>query len=198
MIKKTLFLIASIVVALVAGLFIYKHVSERPKTITKYEHLEFGMDMNEVVYNLGTASNVFEEENSEITLSDGTVLKGGFLMLISADELKNKKKTFRDYFHWQYEDKNSAKTITVAFDEKTKQVISIGCMVDSRKNNAQSICDVNGIHTNTSEDYVIKRLGQPSEVSFQGATKSMVYSQLNMKIYLSLRQVYYIKIEKMN
>jgi hypothetical protein len=182
---RKLKIIATVVVVLLAvgygGLWGWSYWEGRPKPQTGYYGVNLGMRMNEVVYVLGSPTTVDEPPDKDTR----------WAKVDKVEELA-KDKTIQDFFAWSYGDtdgdENKAR-IDVEFSLKTKKVTSIGCY-----SSGQYCHSVNGITVGTTEDEVTEKLGKPTAVMLNEATKTLRYDELHMEISLTKKAVYMIKV----
>jgi len=196
--KKRLSYIAialSVVLASVAIYFTYKYIANLPKTVVQYQKVKLGMDMDEVMYNLGYPPDLLWEDSNPPSFA-----KGRFLALASKAEVEKSKNGAKDFFYWQYpsKDKDDTKRVDIEFDKATKKVTEIGCYVSPKAWVTVNTCAVNGIQSLDSEEVVLDKLGAPDEEKIDGTVKTMLYKKLNMKVLLAERTVYYIIVKKID
>jgi hypothetical protein len=187
------FISALIILSLFAA---YQYISSRPKAVVKYEGIALSMKMNEVMYVLGYPPVVLFDDDKEVKLANGEVMKGNWLLHATKKDIESSKNGVKDYLYWHYPVSSSSKRIDVEFDKATKEVKSIGCYVDNKAWVPLDACAINGIKAMDSEEVVTDRLGKPTFERIDGVTKNIKYSNLNMSIYLEQKNAYYIKVEK--
>jgi hypothetical protein len=182
----------SIAIALASLIFltaiyaIYNFVKNLPTKITTYQNISLGMDMGEVMYNLGYPEAVlYKEKNS-----------AGFLWNATKQNIADNPAGVKGFNYWEYEAKDNR--IDVEFNPATHKVESIGCYVNAETFITLGTCSVNGIQALETEDMILAKLGKPSKVEINGVTKTLYYQQYNMKIDLAKRYAYYIVIANIN
>lgn len=173
--------------------FSYQYISNLPKKVIEYEKVRLGMNMDEVMYNLGYPPDVLRED-----LNPPSFVKGKFLVFATKAEVDKSNGGAKDFYYWQYpnKDKQDTKRVDIEFDKSSKKVVSIGCYVDSTAWISPNTCLVNGIQALDTEETILKKLGQPSEEKIDGTVKTMLFKKFNMKVLLQQRNAYYIIIEK--
>lgn len=196
--KKKLLIGAFLFCVVLLSYFTYEQVSNRPKPVTKFEGLSLNMTMDEVMYSQGFPSVVLYEDAKPLKLANGEIIKDGGLINVNTSDLVKINKNVRDYFYWQYDFTDGAKSkrIDVEFSKETKLVRSIGCYVDYKDWVPAKTCLINGIQSLDSEESIINVLGKPSVEKIEGTTKNIIYPNFNMSIYLTRKLAYYIKVEK--
>jgi len=101
-------------------------------------------------------------------------------------------KSIDDYDHWSYEYGTKRASLNVAFDSNSKKAKEISC--DSR--NTDEPCQaIFNISTGTSEEGVIEKLGRPSKEHIQNGIKTMIYSDLNLQLFLQKKVVFMLKVK---
>ncbi len=174
----------------ITSYFFYSYISNLPKKSMSFEGISLGMDMNEVKYILGYPDSVLHPEED---LNKGKRKKMGIQMVASKEDIERSPNGVSDFYDWQFE--KGAKRIDVGFDSSTSRVTSIGCYVDERKFVDAGTCAINGIQALEKEEDIFEKLGTPSSSFIENATKTVVYSKYNMKIYLVKKTAYYIIVQ---
>ena len=183
-------LVIFILGALVISLFYsYQYFINRPVKVTNYESLSLDMTMDEVMYNMGYPKNVLYEDLS----NNHPEIKDTILITANQKQISENKNSVRGFFYWDYDFEN--KRIDIEFDKNNSKIKSIGCYVNPEKFVNVKTCFVNGIQSLDKEEFIINHLGKPDKEVIDGVTKTIVYSNYNMKINLVKRTAYYIKIE---
>jgi hypothetical protein len=169
------------------------YISGRPKKLTSYEGVTLGMGMAEVKYILGYPDSVLHPKKR---VGTGKSEWQAFQIHASKEDVERSPNGVNDFYDWQYE--KIYKRLDIGFGEGTSKVRSIGCYVDLQNAASVGVCAINGIKTNDLEEVVYDKFGEPSSSDITGVTKTIEYKNLNMKIYLTKKHVYYIKVEEIN
>lgn len=176
-------------VALVAIGGIYFFASQLPKKISTYEGISLGESKDSVFYALGPPTDVlFPPE--DINSSEFWKRSSRVANKKEISEARNGVKSFN---LWAFKRKETR--LDVDFDNEDR-VISIGCYYDLDKNEwlTTGACKANGIQLLDQEEQVKERLGSPDSEKIEDVTKTVIYKNLNMKLYFSRKILYFITI----
>ncbi len=173
------------------------YISNLPKKVSEYQGISLGNSKDEVMYSLGVPNEVLfplEELKNARNLSSMNEVGGFWQRFATKQDIEKTPDGKKGFNSWQYEKKGYR--IDIDFDPLTGKVNQIGCYVSLGEWTDIRACRVNGIGALDSEDRVIDILGKPSSSSISGLTKELLYPNLNMKIILQQKSVYYIKISQ--
>jgi hypothetical protein len=168
--------------------FSLMYISNLPKKVSEYQGISLGSSKDEVWYSLGVPYEVL------FPLEEMKEIKGFWQRFATKEEIKKAPNGEKGFNTWQYEKKGYR--IDINFDPLTGKVNQIGCYVSHGEWTDVTACRVNGIGALDSEDRVIDILGKPSSSSISGLTKELLYPNLNMKIILKQKSVYYIIVSQ--
>jgi len=192
-IKKLILLFSSFLV--VIALLVYVDAVRRSydayeKDTAGYVGLNIGAPADEALYVFGVPQEVFGPPERV------RGLEGVWSRVYQVDGKDPKNalpqgQTVKDYNDWQFDRDNHH--ITVTFDPKTRRVKAVGCYVDLSRWDWE--CPrIFGVNTETHEDEVRERLGQPSWVKHDGVNKSLGYDDVGLELTLTQQRVF--KLEK--
>lgn len=168
--------------------FSLMYISNLPKKVNEYQGISLGSSKDEVWYALGVPDEVlFPPEKS-------TEFKGIWQKFATKEDIKKAPDGEKGFNSWQY--KKKGYRVDIHFDSLTGKVKAIGCYVSPNDWTDITACKVNGIGALDSEDRVIDVLGKPFSSSISGLTKELLYPNLNMKIILKQKSVYYIIVSQ--
>ncbi len=167
-------LVASIC-GIAMGIFGFNYYNNLPTKQTSYDGISLRMSKPEVRLAMGEPTNVGEIDPR----------LGGVAINITKASETPLGRSITKYDYWSYDISDNKATIGITFDSDFKNVKEISCysLVDS----CQPIL---GIHTRTSEESIVDKLGKPTKEMTEGAMKSMLYSDLNLKFRLENNAVY--------
>jgi len=168
--------------------FSIRYINNLPKKVIEYQGISLGSSKDEVWYSLGVPNNVLFPPEYE------KQIKGFFQRHATKEEIKKAPDGEKGFNTWQYEKKGTR--VDINFDPSTGKVNEIGCYVSLGEWTDVRACRVNGIGALDSEDRVIDVLGKPFSSSISGLTKELLYPNLNMKIILEKKYVYYIIVSQ--
>lgn len=150
-----------------------------PTKQTSYNGISLRMSKPEVRLAMGEPTNVGEIDAK---------LGGVAIHVTKASETPSGK-SITKYDFWSYDINDEKVSINVTFDSALKNVKEISCY--SVTDYCQPIL---GISTGTSEESVVDKLGKPTKEKVDGAIKSMIYSNLNLKFRLENKAVYMLTV----
>lgn len=178
--KKIAIGVASSICGITLAIWGYIYYENFPRAQENYYGISIGMSKPEVLYVMGEATNVGEPFEDPVL--------AGWISLTKTNEISTGKST-ADYDHWDYYRNDNIVRIDVTFDSASKKVKAIHCF--SGKGYCQSVL---GISTGTSEESVVNRLGKPAMEEIEGGRKTMLYSDLNLKLHLEKKAVYSLTV----
>ncbi len=143
----------------------------------EYYDLKLGMTKNDVTYVKGIPDYVQPDAD-----------KDGWQLVIQTKEIE-KGKSIKDFDTWSYH-VSEGERLDIDFDKSGRGIITIGCFAH-RNGSCRPIL---GISTGRTEEEVIERFGQPDKEKVDGVTKNMVYTNLNLSMYLERKKVYMFKV----
>lgn len=166
----------------------YRYYESRPTKQTTYYGVSLGNSQEEVQYVMGQPSSVGEKDKDPIFA--GTFFEWAFNSTRTGKIPANKK--IFDYDEWSYDlgDNDPRIHIDIVFAPDSKRVKEIDCF-SSDKTYCQPIL---GISTGTSEEAVVKKLGKATKESLEFGVKTMLYCDLNIKIYLEKKAIIKIAV----
>jgi hypothetical protein len=144
--------------------------------------------MDEVKYILGSPTEVLYEDKLPFKIGDGTTIEWS-LVQATKEEI-SAKKGVNNFYYWQFN--LPEYRIDVSFDPSLKKVKSIGCYVTDSSKTIPKECSVLKLNINDEELMILERLGKPSKEELSGVTKTIFYKQLNLKLHLVKKKLYYI------
>jgi hypothetical protein len=154
---------------------------------TEYADLRIGMMPSEVVYVKGHPLNVLDED---VPWKPPSIRKPWDSDPIVRETKKLPDgKTINDYRFWIYD--GYYHNITVEFNNERKAVIAIRCFSSDKLSRCPALA---GVKDGDSEEEAIRKLGSPGDQSIKGVTKSILYPELGIKLYLTTRQVYMLQV----
>lgn len=177
--KITSLVLVVVLVVGFAGVWGYNAWENRPQMQTGYYGVQLGMNANEVLYVLGQPSSVSEPP-----------AKGEQGWPITKFEDIPKDKTIRDYISWFYEGDQVKPRVDIRFLLATKKVRAVACYATA----TQYCHAVNGVGIGTTEEAVIKQLGEPSETKMQDTVKILKYKNQRVSFFLAQKAVYMIVV----
>ena len=147
----------------------------RPRPVSEYASLRFGMSMDEVLYIKGLPSHVL-----------GPTIKD-FREIIDQKEIPEGK-SIRNYDAWAWD--SDLERLDVGFDKENGNVRRIACYSTKR----YGCPGLLGMRIGISEEDVVARLGKPSTEELSGVTKKLGYGKYNLFFFLNKQSVYYLGI----
>ena len=176
--SKRLALLTSVAFALIfftiLGLALFENDSKKQ---SEYLDLALGMTKAEVIYIKGTPTNV-----SNIAIGDGDK------KVVKTESIEGGLR-IEDFNYWKYNG-DKEQHIDVVFDKDGREVIGIGCYSRSRR----SCPSILSISTGSSEEDVLRRLGEPDTEDITNGVKTMSYKDSNVLVNLKQEKVYFIGI----
>ena len=146
--------------------------------------------MDEVKYILGSPSEVLYEDALPFKLTDGSTINWS-LAQATKEDISNQKGV-NNFFYWQFNFPDYR--IDLRFDPILKNVTSIGCYVSNATSSIPKVCSVFDLNIKDEESIVIDKLGKPTKEEFSDVTKTLYYPEINLKLYLEKKRLYYIVV----
>ena len=168
--------------------FLIWYFNNLPKKVSEYQGISLGSSKDEVWYSKGVPNEVL------FPLEEMKEIKGFWQRHATKEEIKKAPNGEKGFNTWHYEKKGIR--VSIDFDPLTGKVNKIGCYVSLKDWTDVRACRVNGIGALDSEDRVIDILGKPSNSLISGLSKELLYPNLNMKIILKQKSVYYIIVSQ--
>ena len=157
--------------------------------IENYMSVNIGDKREDVMYKLGSPGYVFGEQEKKCG-KDFTWECG--IPIFSTNEAEEGipkiSKELKNYNVYIYSDGPlTQKFVSVYFDKKD-QVVKIGCKVKCEKRL--------GVGINSREDEIRRLIGNPSnsEIDANSGVKTLSYTKLNLKLYLTKMKVYMVEV----
>ena len=174
------------------------------KKQNSYQSIELGKGKDEIIYEKGYPNYVYVE----ITDKDDERVPKFFKEIepftyylhgVTEKELKENNHQYKKYDIWVY--KNSASTLGIFFDKNGK-INNITCYDGEniqpeeweKWSALEKNCSIYGITINSTEEYVLKKLGKPTRVELEDTSKVIQYKELNLEIKLEKKKVHFIAI----
>lgn len=187
--KWLLWLVAALVmlvVILYGWIFAKEYFDNRPYQITKYAEISIGDSREEVLYALGEPPEFIETKPSNNVENQFKE----FNLIAQSNDYYEETPKFKKSKEWLYTE--GERRIDIAFDMSNGRVKSIACY-----SGRTYLCPyIFGIHDGSREEDVLSHLGKPTSEKIDGITKVIRYSQYNLTLYLTKRQVYMLKVSK--
>jgi len=156
--------------------------------VISYLGIGLNSSMDEVKYILGSPSEVLYEDKVPFKLGDGTTIE--WALAQATKEEISAKKGVNNFYYWQFN--LPEYRIDVSFDPSNKKVNSIGCYVSDSSITIPKECGVLNLNIKDDESTITEKLGKPSKEEFSGVTKTIFYKELNLKLHLVKKRLYYI------
>jgi len=169
-----------------------------------YQSIQLEKSTEEVIYEKGRPTFVYLEITDKNDPRVPNFIKEiepftTYLHGISDEELKANNNQYKNYDVWVYN--NGASNIGLFFDKNGK-VKEISCYdVNDTKieqiekwNELQKNCLIYGITIHSTEEDVIKKIGEPDKVTFEDTVKTIDYKKLNLQLRLEKKIVYSISL----
>jgi hypothetical protein len=156
--------------------------------VISYLGIGLNSSMDEVKYILGSPSEVLYEDKIPFKLGDGTTID--WALVQATKEEISAKKGVNNFYYWHFN--LPEYRIDVSFDPSNKKVNSIGCYVSDSSIAIPKECGVLNLNIKDDESTITEKLGKPSKVEFSGTTKTIFYRDLNLKLHLVKKRLYYI------
>jgi hypothetical protein len=167
---------------------------DRPVQQTAYYGVDISDGKSEVEYKLGVPPNVV----GPVDESQSGWRRAAPVYDVSADPSKDTNamphgRDFVSFDEWSYSvPSDPGGHLSIMFDPETKKVREIGCFSSSV---TRGSCNgAAGVNVGDNEADVKSNLGAPMSEELSGVSKSLTYSKLNVKLYLTKQKVYMIEI----
>jgi len=153
------------------------------KSLSSIDNIFIGYPRSEILYRLGTPKYLVDDKDVDKF--------GGqrVLYIADPDELPIGK-TINDYSIWVYE--LAHHRLEVLFD-KRNNVISLIIFGDSKHNSHWG--PIAGINFDDDELTILK-LGEPTNISISGVTKTIEYSDIGLSFHLTMGRAYMVTLEQ--
>ncbi|KQV52819.1 hypothetical protein ASC95_08420 [Pelomonas sp. Root1217] len=179
-----------LLVSLFIAAFVYldSRYTQFRGSLTELRGVKLADARDEVLYRLGTPSHVIDPK----TLDSPEAQRFQLVYSVNAepDDVNRMPagKRIEDYLEWSYEASGDPARLTVTFGANG-QVKSLGVYCTSAK------CweAIAGIEGGATEEEVL-RLGTPHVVKVESATKTVVFEDLGVKVYLTKGKAYMVEI----
>lgn len=201
--RTSLIAAASAAAIVILGTSYIAYDSE-PKPETVYSNLKLGMTMQQVEHAEGNRPSkveVFQDQNAQDLALGGTpvhdFLSQRTMLLLDATKLPNGRKV-DDYPVWAYSSADQHTTLRVDFDPKTKALMSVACISTAYSDTApfglMDCPELRGIQDRSSQDDLIKRLGNPTDEKSDGDVRIFRYEDLGVQYFLTEGHVFMLSI----
>lgn len=188
-INQKLFVFLIIFVVIIFAVYQFRSPSFlKNSPVSSYLGISLNSSMDEVKYILGSPSEVLYEDKLPFKLEDGTTID--WALVQATKEEISIKKGVNNFYYWQFN--LPEYRIDVSFDPSLKKVKSIGCYVSDSTTTIPKECGVLKLNIKDDESIITEKLGPPSKEEFSGVTKTIFYKELNLKLHLVKRKLYYI------
>lgn len=186
-VRSSLMAVAAMVAflsSILAGIFVFDKISNRPKKQTGYTDLRLGMTMAEVKYAKGYPPYVLE--NPESQKDTGPWM--GNTVIATKDFAADQRA--ENYRSWGYETDAHGTRVDIDFATTTKSVNRIACYSQGNMNCPSLL----GVYDGTNEAYIIEQFGKPTHEEIDGVAKKITYANLGIWFYLVKMKVYVLGV----